>query len=265
MTLIKLMKNKTIKIAISGALGRMGRILIKQLINNYNSKTILTTAISSNNKKYIGKDIGNVLKLGSTNVKICSDFELSKQDFDVLIDFTHPKKTMEYIDFCKNNKKKIIIGTTGFNKNEEKKIKNISKEIGVVLSSNFSIGINILIKVIEDIAKIIGKKSEIKIIEYHHNKKIDSPSGTAITLKKTIKNTIYKKFKKTKNIDISSIRMGDISGEHSVFFSLLGEYLEITHKSINRKIFANGAIDAAVWLQSKKTGLFSMQQVLKLI
>ncbi|CAL4042283.1 4-hydroxy-tetrahydrodipicolinate reductase [Buchnera aphidicola (Tetraneura ulmi)] len=256
------MNNKIIKIAISGALGRMGRILIKQLINNYNSKAILTTVISSRNKKYIGKDIRNILKLDSTNINICSDFELSKKNFDVLIDFTHPKKTMEYIDFCKKNKKKIVIGTTGFNKKEELKIKNVSKEIGVVLSSNFSTGINILIKIIKDITKIIGKKSEVKIIEYHHNKKIDSPSGTALTLKKVINETFYKKYQEIKNIDISSIRMGDISGEHSIFFSFLGEYLEITHKSINRKIFANGAIDAAIWLQSKKTGLFNMQEVL---
>ncbi|CAL4319811.1 4-hydroxy-tetrahydrodipicolinate reductase [Buchnera aphidicola (Eriosoma lanigerum)] len=259
-----------LKIAISGALGRMGKILIQEIKKNKQLK--LTTAISHN--QYINNSEKNP-QLIDVDIPIKNYLKESNADFDILIDFSHPKYISEYIQYCIEHKKKIVIGTTGYNKQEENIIKKASKKIGIVFSYNFSIGMNVLYKLIENTTKIIGNNSEIAIIESHHNKKIDIPSGTSITIKKIINNNLsennqklkkndYNEIQKEKKIEILSLRMGDLPGEHTIIYSHQGEQLEITHKAQDRTIFANGAIQSAMWLHlNNNAGLFNMQNVLE--
>ncbi|CAL4319767.1 4-hydroxy-tetrahydrodipicolinate reductase [Buchnera aphidicola (Eriosoma grossulariae)] len=249
----------TIKIAISGALGRMGSILIQEIEKNKNLK--LTVALTQHHDDLIGEDVGKIINGKENYVKLSKNLKSKNSDFDILIDFTHPKNISEYIQYCTLYNKKIIIGTTGFNTIEKNIIQNAAKKIGIVLSYNFSIGMNIVYKLLQQTTKIIGKNSDIAIIETHHNKKLDKPSGTAIT----IKEVIQKNIQDDKKIEISSLRMGNITGDHTIIYTHAGERIEITHRAQNRTIFAHGAIQAACWLKNQHKGLFNMQDVLEII
>ncbi|UDG80529.1 4-hydroxy-tetrahydrodipicolinate reductase [Candidatus Annandia pinicola] len=265
--------NQKIRIAISGAYGRMGKSIIS-IIDKIKILQLTVLLINENKTLF---NIINKNKLN--NIKISKNFENIHDLFDILIDFTCPKSTMKYLSLCYKYKKKIIIGTTGFNEIEKEKIKKYSKKIAILLSSNFSIGINLILNILEKITKIIGNESDIEIIEFHHKNKKDSPSGTALTIGETIaksmnlslnKIAIYNRNKfnekrKKNSIGFSTIRAGDTIGEHTVIFANKGERIEITHKASSRITFAKGALKASIWLNKKKNGLFSMKNVLKKI
>ncbi|WP_343152955.1 4-hydroxy-tetrahydrodipicolinate reductase [Buchnera aphidicola] len=267
---------KPVKIAIFGALGRMGRIITKEIYKNLNFN--ITVAIVKKNDSRIGKDIGKILGIGKTNVLIDCNLEKKMDFFDILIDFSNTSSTLHNLFLCKKYKKKMIIGTTGFNKLEIQEIKKSSKEIAIVFSANFSIGINLILNMLEKITKTLISTSDIEIIEYHHNKKIDAPSGTALMLGKKITDTmnwkledysIYERNGKigerpSKKIGFSTIRGGDIIGEHTIMFASLGERVEITHKATNRTLFVNGVIKALLWIKKKDIGYFNMEDVLKI-
>ncbi|AAO26870.1 dihydrodipicolinate reductase [Buchnera aphidicola str. Bp (Baizongia pistaciae)] len=272
------MKKTTLNIAISGALGKMGINLIHEI---YHTKNVfLTAAIVKNNSPYVQKNVGKITKIGEINIPITNSLEENINKFDILIDFTNPKTTLKNLEICAVAKKNIIIGTTGFTQEEQKKIKLLSKKIGIVQSSNYSIGINLMISLLEKTTQIIGKNTDIEIIEAHHNKKIDAPSGTSLEIGKKIcktmnwdfsKQAIYERHSSMKSranneIGFSSIRAGNIVGEHKVLFANSGEHIEITHKAISRSIFSKGAIQAAIWLFSKnyKNGLFNMNHILNI-
>ncbi|AZP36250.1 4-hydroxy-tetrahydrodipicolinate reductase [Candidatus Annandia adelgestsuga] len=259
-----------IKIAISGAYGKMGKSIINTI---YKIKNVKLTALLINKNKIIPN---NIDKKKIKNVKISNNFNDIYNIFDILIDFTCPKSTIEYLYLCHKYNKKIIIGTTGFNNSEKEKIKKFSNKIAILLSSNFSIGINLILNILEKITKSIGNDNDIEIIEYHHRNKKDAPSGTALTIGKTIAKSMKLKLNecaiydkninrnKIKNsIGFSVIRAGDIIGDHTIIFANKGERIEITHKASNRITFAKGAIKASIWLYKKKRGLFSMKDVLK--
>ncbi|CAL4319848.1 4-hydroxy-tetrahydrodipicolinate reductase [Buchnera aphidicola] len=270
------MKNNKIKLGISGALGRMGKILIKEIIKK--EEIILNTVIVNKKNMFIKRDIGEILNIGNIGVKINDCLEKEINNLDVLIDFSTSKNTIKNLNICEKYKKNIVIGTTGFNTIEKNKIKSISNNIGIVLSSNFSTGINILLKMIETSSHAISNDTDIEIIESHHKNKIDCPSGTALTIGETIvKNmkwnqesySIYRKKgligkREKQKIGFSVIRAGDIVGEHTVIFANTGERIEISHKASNRVPFAQGAIKSAIWLHKKNTGLFTMQDVLNI-
>ncbi|QJC38413.1 4-hydroxy-tetrahydrodipicolinate reductase [Enterobacteriaceae endosymbiont of Donacia fulgens] len=256
------MKDNKIHLAIAGINGRMGKNILKVLntnkINNILLNGVTEHKLSLKNKnKILYKS--NFLNIESNLINI-------KDQFDILIDFTNPKTTLENVNFCKKYKKKIVIGTTGFTEQQKLIIKKISKDIAIVLSSNFSQGINFLLKIIENFTKILCKNKEINyldidIIEKHHKKKKDFPSGTALSLKDIITYT-YKKFNITKKVKCHSIRAADLYGEHNILFSFIGEQIELIHKASNRIPFAKGAINAAIWLNNKKTGIYNMHDVL---
>ena len=198
--------------------------------------------------------------------------------FDVLIDFTRPEATIDYLEICRKSNKPIVIGTTGFDNSGLQKIQNAAKDIPIVFAPNMSVGVNLTLKLLEQTAKVIGEDADIEIVEAHHRYKVDSPSGTALKLGEVIANTLGRDLSKcaiygrhgieeprNKNtIAFSTIRGGDVVGEHTVYFFLDGERIEITHKASSRSTFANGAIRAARWLGDKSSGLYSMQDVLDL-
>ncbi|WP_343189541.1 4-hydroxy-tetrahydrodipicolinate reductase [Buchnera aphidicola] len=270
------MNKKKIKIAISGAIGRMGKMIIKNLIKK--KKKYLSVLLTKKKNKKTKKKIINLIGKKKFKKIIFSDsINKVNQYFNILIDFSTPKNTIKNIENCILNKKKIVIGTTGFNKKEKKKIYEAKKKISILKSSNFSIGINLLLNTLKKITKKIGKISDIEIIEKHHNKKKDSPSGTSIEIGKTITKTMniklknnavytrygYIKKRKKNTIGFSAIRAGNIIGEHKIIFAIKGEIIELTHKAINRKIFSSGAILGAKWLYNKKPGIYNMKDVLK--
>ncbi|XBC38846.1 MAG: 4-hydroxy-tetrahydrodipicolinate reductase [Buchnera aphidicola (Melaphis rhois)] len=273
------MYTKPLKIAISGALGKMGTNLIKEICRNNYRNIFLSSAIVKKGNIFIKKDVGEIIGIGNIGTLITDSLQKEINNFDVLIDFTNPQNTIDNLNICALNKKKIVIGTTGLSETDIKKIKLLSNTIGIVLSPNYSIGINLMLKLLKIATSVVGKNSDIEIIEAHHREKIDAPSGTAIEMGKTISNVMNWDFekqaiytrkgvnnkRKKDEIGFSTIRAGDIIGNHKVIFASIGEHIEIMHKATNRLAFSKGAIRAAIWLTlHKKIGLFNMYDVLNI-
>ena len=254
---------KKINLAITGCMGRMGRQIIKSAKNNKNFAIKALTENRSVNTKINGINIS----LNNENV-------LKKAD--VIIDFTTPKCKFEVLKIAAKLKKKVIIGTTGFTKREESLIKNYSKKIPILKAGNMSLGINLLMYLTEITSASLGNSYLSKVFEIHHKHKKDYPSGTALMLGKGIaigKNKnfyklIGKKFlnKKTfpysKKINFNSIRKGEIIGEHEVKFSSGKEIITLNHEAFDRALYSEGALTAAMWLNKKKPGLYSMRNLL---
>jgi len=253
---------KKIKITVVGALGRMGKILCKKIKNN--SKLKLENIID----KYI-------LKLEGIQTQKNS-FKAFKNT-DVVIDFSNPKSTIQILKNLKKNKK-IIIGTTGFTEKQEKMIKNYSKKYAILKSGNMSVGINLLAFITEQLSKKISNNFQINIHDKHHKKKVDYPSGTAFMLAnavasgknkklKNIKGNIHlnKKGKNLKNrINFNVVRKGSSVGEHTVKFEGMSEIIKLKHIAKSRDLFADGAINAALWIKNKKSGYYTMRDLLKI-
>ncbi|UPT14522.1 4-hydroxy-tetrahydrodipicolinate reductase [Buchnera aphidicola] len=269
------MNKKITRIAITGALGRMGQMLVREVEKN--KKTCLTAAIVKKNHPLINHDIGKEIGIGKIGVLIQDTLDIEKNDFDILIDFTNPISTLKYLKYCNKFQKNIIIGTTGFSDSEMQIIKSYSKKIAILIASNFSIGINLLYYLVEKTTQVLGNNSDIDIIEFHHRNKMDIPSGTALTIGESIskvmrwnlnENSLYykkgfKKVREFKKIGFSSVRSGDIIGKHSVFFTNSEEEINITHTAFNRESFAKGAVQSVSWIALEKQGLFNMRDFLK--
>ena len=202
----------------------------------------------------------------------------SISDFEILIDFSRPEASLNALSVCKSSGKGMVIGTTGFADSELELIEQASKEIAMGFAPNMSVGVNLTLKILETSAKVIGPDSSIEIIEAHHRYKVDSPSGTALKMGEVVANALGRDLSECavygregseeprdmNTIGFSSIRGGDVVGEHTVAFFMDGERVEITHKASSRMIYANGAVRAANWLSDKPNGLYSMQDVLEL-
>ena len=241
------------KIAITGSNGRMGQALIEAVKLNPN--------VSQGSILNRGDDINRVLK-----------------DFDVLIDFTRPEATLDALSVCQSAGKAMVIGTTGFSDDALKVIDQASSDIPIVFAPNMSIGVNLTLKLLETTAKVIGTDSNIEIVEAHHRHKVDAPSGTALKMGEVIANVLGRDLSECavygregteeprdrQTIGFSSIRGGDVVGEHTVTFFMEGERVEITHKASSRMTYANGAVKACQWLTNQENGLYSMQDVLDL-
>ena len=241
------------KIAINGSNGRMGQALIEAVKLNPN--------VSQGSILNRGDDIERVLK-----------------DFDVLIDFTRPEATLNALSVCQSAGKAMVIGTTGFSDDALKVIDQASSDIPIVFAPNMSVGVNLTLKLLETTAKVIGTDSNIEIVEAHHRHKVDAPSGTALKMGEIIANALGRDLSECavygregkegprdrQTIGFSSIRGGDVVGEHTVTFFMEGERVEITHKASSRMTYANGAVKASQWLTNKANGLYSMQDVLDL-
>ncbi|WP_343189183.1 4-hydroxy-tetrahydrodipicolinate reductase [Buchnera aphidicola (Chaitoregma tattakana)] len=255
------MKNKKIKIALSGSTGKMGHVILKEIKQIYNVELSILLVRKKNNKE---KNVSNN-ETKNKSILTCTSLKNTYKNFDIMIDFSEAKNTIKNVKYCVKHKKNIIIGTTGFSDSEESFIKKSAKKICIVKSANFSHGINIIYLILENIINKI-KLKKIKIIDKHHKHKQDSPSGTAIEIgriinKKFGKYNTKREVLNNKNINFISKRKGEVIGNHTILFSNKNEILKITHKAKNRSIFAKGAIQSAIWSFKKIKGLFSMKNV----
>lgn len=264
------------KVIVTGATGRMGS-RITALAKDYHDLKLIG-AIERKGHDAIGKDIGTIVGIGETNVKLTDKLEDIIDNCDVIIDFTSINATHQHIKLASERKKTMVIGTTGFSKEELEPIKEISKNIPIVLAPNMSVGVNLILKILQDIARVLGDDYDIEIVEAHHRLKKDAPSGTAMKMAQVIAEAVNRDLddvavyarkgligeRTKKEIGIQTVRAGDIVGEHTVLFGGLGERIEITHKASSRDTFARGALRAALWIANRKPGLYDMQDVLGL-
>ena len=254
---------KKINLSITGCMGRMGQQLIKSSKKNKNFKLVSLTENKIINKKIFG------IKPGLNNLE-------SFKTTNVIIDFTVPKCTLEILEIASKLKKKVVIGTTGFSKQDENLIRKYSKKIPILKAGNMSLGVNLLMYLTEIASKCLGDSFLSKVYEVHHKHKLDYPSGTALMLGKGIaegKNkNLYdligkkyfnrKSFPYSKKINFNSIRRGEVIGEHEVSFSSGKEVVRLNHESFDRALYSEGALMAAMWLMSKRSGLYSMRDLL---
>ena len=253
---------KRIKLGIFGPSGRMGQDILKQC-SGFKDFT-LACLCEKKGHPSINKTVDNI--------EITSNIETLINSSDVIIDFTSPKAFLNLLEKIKKIDKTtaVVSGTTGYNKKEEEKFSKISKNLTILRSFNMSIGVNLLKTLVSISSKNLSEISDIEILEFHHNKKRDVPSGTAITLfdsvnegKSPLKKRVFRsqtadKIRSKNEVGFSSIRGGDVVGEHTVFFFMDGERIELTHKASDRKIFSIGALKAAKWLFKKKPGLYTI-------
>jgi 4-hydroxy-tetrahydrodipicolinate reductase len=264
------------KIAIAGVAGRMGRMLVQAV--NDNPETELVAAFEAPGGSFIGADAGELAGVGTLGVVIGDDPTAAARAAEVMIDFTVIQATMGNLAACLVNDCKLVIGTTGFTPEQKADIDAASQQMGVVMAANYSVGVNLLLSLLETTARVIGDNTDIEIVEAHHRHKVDAPSGTALAMGEAIADTLGRDLSKcavygregqtgerdSQTIGFATIRAGDIVGEHTAMFADIGERVEITHKASSRMTFASGAVRAASWLASRDPKLYSMRDVLGL-
>lgn len=264
-----------LNIAIAGSTGRMGRTLLETIAESPHMR--LSAALEQKNSPLLGKDAGELIGI-PCGISISADIAVTLPGSDVLIDFTRPLGTLEHLAICRGQGIKMVIGTTGFTTDEKDILKSAANEIAIVFAPNMSIGVNILFKLLEVAAHALRDGYDIEIVEAHHRHKVDAPSGTALRMGEVIAQALDRDLSKVavygregvtgerlpETIGFSTIRGGDIVGDHTAIFAGMGDRIEITHKASNRKTFALGALRAAQFLMKQEKGLFDMQDVLGL-
>jgi 4-hydroxy-tetrahydrodipicolinate reductase len=263
-----------INVAITGSGGRMGRTLIEACSRTAGLR--LSAAVERPGSSMIGSDAGELAAVGKLGVAIRAS--LTGLDYDVLVDFTRPEATLDYLETCRRSGRRMVIGTTGFDEAGKSKISAAAREIPIVFAPNMSVGVNLCFKLLETAARVLGDSVDIEIIEAHHRFKADAPSGTALRLGEVVARALNRDLKQCavygrqgitgerarQTIGFVTVRAGDIVGDHTVLFAGGGERVEITHRAESRLTFANGALRAAQWLMDKPAGLYDMQDVLSL-
>jgi 4-hydroxy-tetrahydrodipicolinate reductase len=263
------------KIVIAGATGRMGHALLQGVFEDESLQ--LYGALDRLGSPNIGRDAGEQVGK-NTGVYISDDAGETLQGADVLIDFTRPDASMDYLEICQRHHVKHVIGTTGFTVEQKAKIEAASKQIAIVFAPNMSVGVTLLINLVEQAAKVLNEGYDIEVVEMHHRHKVDAPSGTALRLGEAAAQGLGKNLKdcaiyaregvtgerEAGKIGFATLRGGDVVGDHTVVFAGIGERVEITHKASSRATFALGALRAAKFLSDKKTGLYDMRDVLAL-
>ncbi len=266
----------TIRIAVTGAAGRMGKALIESI--QASEGAVLGAAIEHPASSLIGTDAGEVAGIGKNGISVVADLSSVVNDFDVLVDFTVPAATLENIRICAAANKGMVIGTTGFDGEQKVQFDESIKDIPVCFASNYSTGVNLCFKLLEMAAKVIGDSSDIEIVEAHHRHKVDAPSGTALSMGEAVASTLGRNLKdvavygregqegprKSDTIGFATVRGGDVVGDHTVSFFADGERVEITHKASSRQAFSLGAVRAATWISAQDAGLYDMKDVLGL-
>jgi len=263
------------KIAIAGATGRMGKMLIEAVLNTPDAQ--LVGALEHTGSTQVGEDAGAFLGK-KTGVTTTTDIAAALSGAEYLIDFTRPEGTMAHLAVAQKTGSKMIIGTTGLNAEQLDSLKIASKNLAIVFAPNMSVGVNVTFKLLEVAAKMLSEGYDIEVIEAHHRHKVDAPSGTALRMGEVIAEALGEKLdevavfareghtgeRKQGSIGFATIRGGDIVGDHTVLFAGEGERIEISHKSSSRQSYAQGSLRAARFLQKQATGLFDMQDVLGL-
>jgi len=263
-------------IAVIGAAGRMGKSLIEAL--SLSPAMRLGAALVSPSSGLIGVDAGEWAGVGRLNLSFSADLAAAVEDCSILIDFTHPRVTLNNLALCCQMAKPMVIGTTGFSVDEKRQLEQAAQHIPIVFAANFSVGVNLCLTLLQIAARVMGDEADIEIIEAHHRYKVDAPSGTALRMGEVVAKTLGRDLQKVavygregqtgarsrETIGFATVRAGDVVGEHSVWFANDGERVEINHKASSRLTFAQGALRAARWLDGRSAGLYDMQDVLGL-
>lgn len=260
------------RIAIAGANGRMGRMLIDAVLES--DDMTLAAALVRPGSPHVGEDAG-AFAGHNTGVSITDDLK-ALQDADCLIDFTLPEAMPAHLQACLDHGTRYIVGTTGLSDEQKQSIQRAGQEIAIVFAPNMSMGVNVTLRLIEVAARLLAHGFDAEVFEAHHRHKVDAPSGTAIAMGEAVANAWGQDLddiadwsrhghtgpRKTGNIGFSVVRGGDIVGDHTVYFCGPGERIEITHRSSNRATYAQGSLQAARYLARKEFGVFDMQDVL---
>lgn len=264
-----------LKVVIAGCSGRMGHALLESVFAD--TELVLHAALDRADNPHLGRDAGEQFgKL--SGIKVTGDIDAALQGADVLVDFTRPEASMQYLDACQKANVSMVIGTTGFSVEQKAAIEAASKNISIVFAPNMSVGVTLLINLVEQAAKVLKDGYDIEVVEMHHRHKVDAPSGTALRLGEAAAQGIEQDLKdcaiyaregvtgerEAGKIGFATLRGGDVVGDHTVMFAGIGERVELTHKASSRATFAIGALRAAKFLAVKKNGQFDMQDVLGL-
>ena len=265
-----------VKAVVTGAAGKMGGKIISLISTTEDINVV--GAIEVARHPIIGRDIGQGLGLGNTGILACDKLSDCIDQADVVIDFTNHEASLDYLKIASERNRAIVIGSTGFTAGEMEKIRELAKNTRCVLTPNMSVGVNVMLKVLEYCAGILKDDYDVEIIEAHHHLKKDAPSGTAMQMAKVISEKLGRNMEESliysrrgligertkKEIGMQTIRAGDIVGDHTVIFGGVGERLEFIHRAHSRDNFAKWAIRAAQWIVNQKNGLYDMQDVLGL-
>ena len=262
-----------VRIAIAGASGRMGRMLIEAV--SAADGLVLAGALDVAGSPAIGLDAEAFL--GKTSgVAITSDLKAGLANAQVLIDFTRPDGTMAHLAACEALGVKLVIGTTGFNEAQKAQIAEHGKRVAIMMAANMSVGVNVMLKLLQAAARALNQGFDIEIVEAHHRHKVDAPSGTALAMGEAVAGALGRDLKECavygregitgerdpSTIGFATVRGGDIIGDHTVMFAGIGERIEISHKATSRAVFAQGALRAARFLANQAPGIYGMDQVL---
>ena len=264
-----------LNIAIAGSSGRMGRALIEAVTQAPDMR--LAAALERAGSAALGKDAGELIG-APCGTLITDNPDTALKGAHALIDFTRPEGTLTHIALCRKHRVNMIIGTTGFTPEQKQIIQAASRDIGIVFAPNMSVGVNVVFKLLEQAAKVLGEGYDIEIIEAHHRHKVDAPSGTALRMGEVVADALQRNLaecaiygregvtgeRNPSTIGFATVRGGDIVGDHTVLFAGIGERVEISHKASSRATFSMGALRAARFLAGKTSGLYDMQDVLGL-
>ncbi|MBI5598323.1 MAG: 4-hydroxy-tetrahydrodipicolinate reductase [Deltaproteobacteria bacterium] len=263
-------------VAVTGVAGRMGRNIVAAVVEN--PSTELVGALEAPGHPALGRDAGAVAGMEKNGVRVTDSPERAFKKADVIIDFSTPEASLRNLETAATLKKAIVIGTTGFSQHHREKIREMAHSTRILLAPNMSVGVNLLLKLVEDCAKVLGGGYDVEIVEYHHRHKVDAPSGTALRIAEVVAHSLKRDIGKvavyarkgitgertSEEIGIQSVRAGDIVGDHTVLFAGEGERIELTHRAHSRSAFARGAVRAALWLVARPEGIYDMQDVLGL-
>jgi 4-hydroxy-tetrahydrodipicolinate reductase len=265
-----------IKVIVAGAAGRMGCRLVSLIKDS--TALMLAGALEGNDHPALGDDAAETAGAGRAGVPITDDLSTLMERGEVVIDFSSPEATLEHMRIIVRHRRAIVIGTTGFSPPQLEELKSLAQQIPCVFSPNMSVGINLIYKVIAEMARTLGEDYDIEVIEAHHRLKKDAPSGTALKIAEVLARSVNRDLdqvgvfarkgligERTKGqIGVQTIRAGDIVGEHTILFGGMGERIEVTHRASSRDTFARGALRAARWVVRQPPGLYDMMDVLNL-
>ncbi len=263
-----------IKAIVVGAAGKMGRMVVNAIQNS--EEITCVGAVEAGGHPAIGQDAGAAAGLGELGVRIEDNLQSVIKKGDVVIDFTAAEASLGNMEIAAQHHKPMVVGSTGFSSQQLEKVKKLTKEFPCCLAPNMSVGVNLMFKIVEEVAEILGGDYDVEIIEAHHRMKKDAPSGTALRLGEVIARGLGRKWEEVgvygrkgligersrAEIGMQVIRAGDIVGEHTVLFGGMGERIEVTHRAHTRDTFAQGAVRAATWVVNQKPGLYDMGDVL---
>lgn len=265
-----------IRVAITGAAGRMGKTLIQAIEAAPDLQ--LGAALEHPDSPAVGKDAGEVAGVGALGVIVHADAAACVADFDVVIDFTVPDATLTLATVCRAHGKAMVVGTTGFTDAQLEQLQAAATDVALFMAPNMSVGVNLVFKLIEIAAQALGDSVDVEVIEAHHRHKIDAPSGTAVRMGEVLARALGRDLqtdaiygrqgitgaRERRTIGFSTVRGGDIVGEHTVLYAAEGERIEITHRAHSRMNFAQGALRAVLYVHGQPAGLYDMQGLLDL-